>query len=47
VGPPKIHYFFRLADGRITSAWGLEDTMARLRQLGLLSTVDGPRSAAD
>ncbi len=30
-------YFFRLAEGRITRAWGLEDTHARLRQLGLRS----------
>jgi steroid delta-isomerase-like uncharacterized protein len=28
-------YFFRIADGRITRAWGLEDTSERLRQLGL------------
>jgi predicted ester cyclase len=28
-------YFFRVSDGRITSAWGLEDTGERLRQLGL------------
>ena len=28
-------YFFRVSDGRITSAWGLEDTAERLRQLGL------------
>ena len=28
-------YFFRLAGGRITRAWGLEDTHTRLRQLGL------------
>ena len=27
-------YFFRIADGRITEAWGLEDTASRLRQLG-------------
>lgn len=29
-------YFFRIADGRIAAAWGLEDTYGRLRQLGLL-----------
>jgi predicted ester cyclase len=29
-------YFFRIANGRITRAWGLEDTHARLRQLGLI-----------
>lgn len=29
-------YFFRLTDGRITHAWGLEDTHRRLQQLGLL-----------
>lgn len=28
-------YFFRVIDGRIVRAWGLEDTADRLRQLGL------------
>ena len=28
-------YIFRIADGRIVSAWGLEDTRSRLHQLGL------------
>jgi predicted ester cyclase len=28
-------YFFRVVDGRIAEAWGLEDTLARERQLGL------------
>jgi predicted ester cyclase len=28
-------YFFRVRDGRITEAWGLEDTSSRERQLGL------------
>jgi predicted ester cyclase len=28
-------YFFRLSDGRITDAWGLEDDRARAIQLGL------------
>ncbi|MGH8775012.1 MAG: ester cyclase [Jiangellaceae bacterium] len=28
-------YIFRIADGRITAAWGLEDTRTRLHQLGL------------
>jgi hypothetical protein len=28
-------YFFRVHDGRITKAWGLEDTRERLHQLGL------------
>jgi predicted ester cyclase len=28
-------YFFRVTDGRIAEAWGIEDTLARLRQLGL------------
>ena len=28
-------YFFRLRDGRIAEAWGLEDNADRLRQLGL------------
>jgi predicted ester cyclase len=28
-------YFFTVSGGRISAAWGLEDTMRRLRQLGL------------
>jgi predicted ester cyclase len=28
-------YIFRVVDGRIAEAWGLEDTPSRLRQLGL------------
>jgi predicted ester cyclase len=28
-------YFFTIAEGRISAAWGLEDTTRRLRQLGL------------
>jgi predicted ester cyclase len=28
-------YFFRVVHGRITRVWGLEDTIERLRQLGL------------
>ena len=28
-------YFFTITDGRITAAWGLEDTPSRERQLGL------------
>ncbi len=28
-------YFFRVVDGQITRAWGLEDTAERLRQLAL------------
>ncbi|HEU4514939.1 MAG TPA: ester cyclase [Nocardioidaceae bacterium] len=31
-------YFFHVAGGRITRAWGLEDTADRLRQLGLDDT---------
>ena len=27
-------YFFTVRDGRITEAWGLEDTAKRMRQLG-------------
>jgi predicted ester cyclase len=30
-------YFFTVSEGRITEAWGLEDTAKRLRQLGLSS----------
>jgi predicted ester cyclase len=32
---PEV-YIFRIENGRITRAWGLEDTHERLRQLGLL-----------
>ncbi len=28
-------YIFEILDGRIVDAWGLEDTLSRLRQLGL------------
>jgi predicted ester cyclase len=28
-------YFFTITDGRISAAWGLEDTARRLHQLGL------------
>lgn len=28
-------YIFRIANGRIIRAWGLEDTVSRLRQLGV------------
>lgn len=37
-------YFFRVTDGRISRAWGLEDTADRLRQLGLDREAgeDGP-----
>jgi predicted ester cyclase len=28
-------YIFRINDGRIVHAWGLEDTYGRIRQLGL------------
>lgn len=31
-------YFFRVVDGRIVRAWGLEDTTDRSRQLGLQPT---------
>jgi predicted ester cyclase len=31
---------FRLRDGRIADAWSLEDTLARLRQLGLTGPLD-------
>ena len=29
-------YIFRIAGGRIVRAWGLEDTLSRMRQLGLM-----------
>jgi predicted ester cyclase len=28
-------YFFRVANGRVVEAWGIEDTLGRFRQLGL------------
>jgi steroid delta-isomerase-like uncharacterized protein len=28
-------YFFEIHDGRLARAWGLEDTLSRMRQLGL------------
>jgi predicted ester cyclase len=28
-------YFFRIADGRISDGWGIEDSLARFKQLGL------------
>ena len=31
-------YFFTIEDGRIAGAWGIEDTQARLEQLGLAPT---------
>jgi len=30
-------YFFTISDGLIAAAWGIEDTLARRRQLGLLA----------
>jgi len=33
-------YFFTFQDGRIADAWGLEDTVGRLRQLGLQTPED-------
>lgn len=35
-------YIFRIREGRIVRAWGLEDTEARLRQLGLWT---GPQAS--
>lgn len=37
-------YFFRVVDGRIVRAWGLEDTHGRLRQLGLAEPGRGSMS---
>jgi predicted ester cyclase len=31
---------FRLREGRILTAWSLEDTLSRLRQLGLIAIPD-------
>lgn len=33
-------YFFRFRNGRIIHAWGLEDTLSRLTQLGLVQKVE-------
>lgn len=30
-------YIFRIENGKIVDAWGIEDTYARMRQLGLVS----------
>jgi hypothetical protein len=30
-------WIFRFRDGRIVHAWSLEDTLGRLRQLGLIA----------
>ena len=38
---PEV-YFFRVVEGRIVRAWGLEDTHERLRQLGLSGHVEAP-----
>ena len=35
-------YFFELRDGRITRAWGLEDNLSRMQQLGYV----GPQVSA-
>jgi predicted ester cyclase len=36
---------FRVADGRLVETWGGADTVAQLRQLGVLSAVAQPRTA--
>ena len=35
-------YFFTFESGRIADAWGLEDTLDRLRQLGLADKTRAP-----
>lgn len=35
-------YFFRFDDGRIAAVWGLEDTAARQRQLGIARQLIAP-----
>ena len=38
-------YIFRVVDGRITEAWGLEDSLSRLRQLALpIDCTDPPET---
>jgi predicted ester cyclase len=39
-------YIFRVRDGRITEAWGLEDTRSRERQLGLATAPSGRTASA-
>ena len=36
---PEV-YIFRITDGRISHAWGLEDTWRRLSELGLATEAD-------
>ena len=40
-------YFFRVVDGRIVRAWGLEDNMERLRQLELGTGKGADRASPD
>jgi predicted ester cyclase len=40
-------YFFRVADGCIVRAWGLEATLDRLRQLGLDADSSSPNTLSD
>ena len=40
-------YFFRVVNGQISRAWGLEDTVDRLRQLGLSPADDEPQTPSD
>jgi predicted ester cyclase len=39
----RVHevYFLRFRDGRIASAWGLEDNLSRMQQLGFGPAVTG------
>jgi predicted ester cyclase len=34
-------YFFEIRDGRLARAWGLEDSLSRMQQLGLGDTACG------
>ena len=41
-------FFLRVEDGKFVDFWALEDSMSRMRQLGLLSPRSGqPRETAD
>ena len=40
-------FFLRVEDGKFVDFWGLEDSLGRLRQLGLLPPRSGQSEEAD